>query len=293
MGQRIRGAMSVFLPGRMQYEFDIDSRQIASDIPRTIYISKEDTPTVDWSEKVASILPATIVQLRDVIRRGLEERRKRKRDKLSGVEASYAVANKINVAKHRAKDIENDIFAGAGGFSVCEVLSAKVKTERPLGGPGVSYFDDAGATKYTKGIQYELDSDDIVTPHQTARAGKTLSKTSGTASIERLQSRNTTRVVPEDADAYGECFPEAGLGHARVATGGDSEDEQVGELKKKGKTDDDAEHKKKKSKPSEAQQWQKIDSMMRKRKGRSLETIETEVGFSGQSSKTMLTPVCF
>lgn len=161
----------------------------------------------------------------------------------------------------------------------------------------MSYFDDAGATKYTRGVQYEMDPGDIVAerePNQTARAGRKLSKVSGPASIERLQSRNAPRVAPVDADAYGECFPEAGLGHARVGTGGDSEDEQVGDLKKKnGRLRTMQSKKKKKSKPSEAQQWQKIDSMMRRRNGRSLETIETEVGCSGQSSKAMLTPVCF
>merc|ERR1719336_397919 len=46
MGQRIRGASTVFLPGRMCYEFDTTTAVSHTDIPRIVYISKEEAPSI-------------------------------------------------------------------------------------------------------------------------------------------------------------------------------------------------------------------------------------------------------
>lgn len=75
---------SVFLPGRMAYEFDTEIQAVSSDVPRIIYLSKEDAPAADWSKKVASILPESVARVRDAFQRAIEERRQRKRDKTMG-----------------------------------------------------------------------------------------------------------------------------------------------------------------------------------------------------------------
>lgn len=346
MGQRIRGALTVFLPGRMSYEFDIAMNQGRTDIPRIVYISKEDAPSVDGSTKVASVLPETVARLRDAFQRATEERRQRKREKTVGAEASYTVAQKI-VSKHKARDVDTDIFQGAGGFDIMELVqrsksSSQTTSRAPPtnGASNASYFDDAGSDQYRRAPEGQIDPKELEVEEREdanaqtlnsgsaafdaadsfsgARAGwvfklgpqglgyyKDVSRAattqigaaaSGAAGLEtRRSSRKTVRSAaptPADDDAYGECFPDAGLGHALVQTGGGDSDEEAAEEGKKkrallGKKKDDvkggdtlaANQKQsaaeaKKRKMSESQQWQKIDSMIRKGKHGSLEDLE-------------------
>jgi len=128
MGQRIRGAPSTFLEGRMAYEFDIGSEHGPSDIPRTIYMSKEEAPKVD-AKRPASVLLETVNQVKNVLQRVTQERKQRKLDKekaVSGKQGTYAVAQKV-VTRHKAKDMEADIFSGAGGFDTTEFARKAAK----------------------------------------------------------------------------------------------------------------------------------------------------------------------
>lgn len=50
-GHHIRNAPSVFLPGRMAYEFDTDLYMGNTDIPAIIYMSKEDCLSVGTDVK--------------------------------------------------------------------------------------------------------------------------------------------------------------------------------------------------------------------------------------------------
>merc|ERR1740121_381597 len=94
--------------------------------------------------------------------------------------------------------------------------------------------------------------------------------------------RKPPKGVPAGDDAYGECFPEAGFGHALNSTSkGESDDEEVDKKKKKGDDGQDsmsANQKAgmdgKKRKLSEEQQWNKIDKMLKKGKLSSIEELE-------------------
>lgn len=175
LGQRIRGAPSSFLPGRMAFEFDTDMSIGRSDIPRIVYMSKEDAPSFDQNKRPSGMLPDSAIKVKNAIQRAIEERKQRKQtrelQKNLGKEASYTAAQKI-VPKTKAKDAD-DIFAGAGIFDVSEVVrkaraeqaakrsgSQEQPEEAPLAKKS-SYFDDAGDAKYTKAPEGQIDLDDL------------------------------------------------------------------------------------------------------------------------------------
>merc|ERR1712232_113501 len=95
--------------------------------------------------------------------------------------------------------------------------------------------------------------------------------------------RKPPKGVPAADDAYGECFPEAGFGHALNSTSkGESDDEEIDKKKRKGADDGQdsvsanqrAGMDGKKRKLSEDQQWNKIDKMIKKGKLSSIEELE-------------------
>jgi len=174
IGQKIRGAPSVFLPGRMAFEFDTELEQGPQDIPRIVYAAKEDAPSVDNSTKVAALLPQTVAKVRDAFYRALEERKRRKLDKTSGggPVASHVVQKAaVGVAvKYKAKDADDNIFGDAGSYAdtVKDISdAAKQKARRAAKKQGIvpegsTYFDDAGAAKYQKAPEGQIDLHDMV-----------------------------------------------------------------------------------------------------------------------------------
>mmetsp|Transcript_145638 Transcript_145638/g.369557 ORF Transcript_145638/g.369557 Transcript_145638/m.369557 type:complete len:502 (-) Transcript_145638:341-1846(-) len=351
MGQRIRGAPSIFLPGRMAYEFDIgiDLSKSSSDIPRTVYTSKEDAPTVDSSKRVASILPETVHLIRHTLQKVAVERRQRRRDRIAGGtnESSYAVAQKI-VPKHKAKDVDEDIFAGVGSFDVTAAAKmAKSRTtvttsmHKKTSTAKSSYFADAGTAKYLRGPEGQLELSEIAVDEREVastvvapganddtcefeaaerflgprrgwafKLGKqglgyyredwtlvSSAQASGASLATKKRKRSVAAPAPDDDDAYGECFPDSGLGHAGVGTGDGESDEdgddtkgKIERLKKlagKGGSqvpDSVAANQKKevKKKFTETQQWQKIDHMIKKGKTSSLEELEARSSRPGR-----------
>eukprot|EP00933_Yihiella_yeosuensis_P062462 TRINITY_DN65419_c0_g1_i1.p1 TRINITY_DN65419_c0_g1~~TRINITY_DN65419_c0_g1_i1.p1 ORF type:complete len:570 (-),score=175.24 TRINITY_DN65419_c0_g1_i1:129-1838(-) len=355
LGQRIRGAPSLFLPGRMSYEFDTNVARDKSDIPRIVYASKEDAPNADLSRRPSGILNSSIVKVKTAIQRALEAKKERKLQKAQGTtslgsEASYrAVAQKV-VPKHKAKDLNDDIFSGAGVFDVGEVVrkaradqAAKKagsgkEPDAPIASKG-SYFDDAGASKYTTAPEGQLELDELQIEEQDlsgeglefvkwtgefqasdkfkgARKGwafklgdqglgyyqqivpkkeKKGDEAEGTARDPR-KKRKVAKGGPEGmggavATAYDELFPDAGMGGALVTTGDGDSDEEDGQKKKgitigkgkgKGGGDEDsmASNRKMqgdgKKRLNENQQWQKIDSMIKKGTVGSIESMEGE-----------------
>lgn len=335
LGQRIRGAPSVFLPGRMCFEFDTGIEQGPQDIPRMVYMSKEDAPKVDNSKRVASMLPETVVQVRDAFQKALEKRKQQKRDKISGAaEGSYAVAQKISATKHHtARDEETDIFGNVGTYDDAKAKmlreakekaarSSKAKPERS------SYFDDAGAEKYKKAPEGQIDLSDMVVEEKEGELGTTADdekpafeaaerfqgprtgwvfklglqglgyyrerevSTSAAALAAPADGRKSLRAAkraarteePEDDDAYGECFPDSSLGQARMTTVDEDSDEEDGKKKKKaekegteisyGQKQKGVPIDPKKKKMSEAQQWSKIDHMIKNNKTKSAEELQ-------------------
>jgi len=336
MGQRIRGAPSVFLPGRMAYEFDTEIQTASSDVPRIIYLSKEDAPAADWSKKVASILPESVARVRDAFQRAIEERRQRKRDKTMGAEASYTVAQKVTT-KQKARDLENDIFQGAGGFDTTQVVrSATPSSEaKAPAKQQSSYFDDMGAEKYRQAPKGQIDPSELEVEEgaedvdETApgafdaaerfsgarpgwvfklgpqglgyyrdrrQAAAAPAPAAGSSAGERKPLRVAKHAAPsaapDEGDAYGECLPDAGLGYAGMGTGlGDSDDEGAKDdkskkaalmnKKKSGDKEQDsvaanqkASGEAKKRKMSELQEWNKIDTMIKKGKVPDLGELE-------------------
>lgn len=160
MGQRIRGAPTTFLEGRMNYEFDTDASQSSADIPRIIYMSKEDAPKVDFSKKVASVLPETVARMRDALQRASDRKKQAKKDKTAGAAISFTVAQKV-VPKHKARD-KDDIFQGAGGFDTTQVVTKESKlTESQKADKKPSYFDDAGSEKFLQAPDGQIELDDV------------------------------------------------------------------------------------------------------------------------------------
>lgn len=380
MGQRIRGAPTVFLPGRMRYEFDTGTVQCSTqDIPRIIYLSKEETLAVDGSKTVASALPETVQLVRESLQRAVEDRKRRKHDKTAGNEAGYAIAQKVAAPpKPKAKDAD-DIFEGMGGFDTTQVVSKKTpagdkdaktaagkvtKEGKDASRPKASYFDDAGAAKYREAPEGQIDLADMeleeeVDPdapkkaaaegafepverfmgprlgwvfklgprglgyYQEAKAAQVASSSSrsGQEPLRRPKRAAGSKPLPDadGDDAYGECFPEAGLGMARTATGenADSDDEEDGDGKKDKKLKP-GEKKKlrdqgpdsvtanqkgaaeaKKRKMNDTQQWQKIDAMIKKGNHKSMEQLESQHGRPGGRNRppapreVMSTPAYF
>merc|ERR1711937_588809 len=109
LGQRIRGAPTSFLPGRMNFEFDTGMEQGHQDIPRIVYMAKEEAPKVDNSKRVAPMLPESVTRVHDAIQRALEARKRRKLGLATGSsaeasQASRVVAQKVSAPKYAAKD---------------------------------------------------------------------------------------------------------------------------------------------------------------------------------------------
>lgn len=185
-GQRIRNAPQVFLPGRMEYEFDVADKADNTDIPRIIYMSKEDAPKPDWSKKVSGVLPETVAKVSNCLLRAAEERKRRKLDRTTGATASYTVAQKIPAPKIKAKDAEEDIFGGVGGFNGAEAAAKEAarkkaahQAARSKDAPAdakqkASYFDDAGHEKYrqTPEDRQQLSLDDVEVAEGGAASAK-------------------------------------------------------------------------------------------------------------------------
>jgi len=281
--------------------------------------------------------------IRNTLQKLAEEKKQRRRERAAGGsnESSYAVAQKI-VTKHKAKDADEDIFAGVGSFDVTK--AAKVAKARPTVATSAhkeasakksSYFDDAGSEKYLQAPEGQLElselavdekdsagagaapgADDATCAFEAAerfmgprrgwvfKLGKqglgyyreageasaaSSAKGAGVSAASKKRKRGAAAPAPED-DAYGECFPASGLGHAGVATGDADSDEEGDDTKSKierlkklaGKSgnqgpDSVAANQKgdaKKKKMSENQQWQKIDHMIKKGKISSLDELD-------------------
>lgn len=351
MGQRIRGAPSVFLPGRTSYVFDTDVEPSKNDIPRIVYSSKEEAPSVDWSKKVTHIETRTIERVRDALHEAAEQRRQRKRDRTRGAEpAAYAVAQKVSITRpgHRAKDADEDIFQGAGGFDTEAVIQKAMEEKARRGekeAPKKSFFDDVGRSLEAPDGQLDLADievdngrpEEVAAPdasdtkvafraadrfegarlgwvfklgaqglgyykeaRELAKGGTAVTAGGGPTRHERAEPRGgppkTARgllapAADENEDAYGECFPMAMLSHAGMTTGDASDEEEDGK-KKRGKEDTDqtepskdsgrknaeqrAQNEAKKRKQKDGQEWQKIESMIAKKKHRSVDEIEAE-----------------
>lgn len=159
MGQRIRGAPTTFLQGRMNYEFDTDASQSSADIPRIIYMSKEDAPKVDFSKKAASVLPETVSRMRDALQRASDRKKQARKDKTAGATVSFTVAQKV-VPKYKARD-KDDIFQGAGGFDTTQVVKESKLTESQKADKKPSYFDDAGSEKFLQAPDGQIELDDV------------------------------------------------------------------------------------------------------------------------------------
>lgn len=168
MGQRIRGAPSTFLPGRMSYEFDTKLEMGREDIPMIVYQSKDNCPAVDWSRKVASVLPETLSVVKKKLEEAREKKKQRKRDREAGKDVTGVTGFKV-VAKQPAlpKDNEDDIFGGVGRFDTAEttkaLLEKQAKEKAALKGKEkgkekkkASYFDDAGKIEEAPEGQLEI-----------------------------------------------------------------------------------------------------------------------------------------
>lgn len=266
MGQRIRGAPTTFLPGRMNYEFDTDSRQDSTDIPRIIYLSKEDAPRVDMSKKAASVLPETVSRMKSALQRFIDRKKQAKLDKKAGATASMriAVAEK---PKYKARDLKDkdDIFQGLGGFDTSQVVKEVKKEVKEEKKP--SYFDDAGDEKFLEAPDGQLELDDVELeerdehgnePKELAFEASDKFKGARPGWVFKLgdqglgyyceDSAAASKPVPKDTrrkpdrpskkakgaggmgdadgDAYDELFPSAIMGHALVATGDENDSDE-------------------------------------------------------------------
>ncbi|CAE7313686.1 CSTF77 [Symbiodinium sp. KB8] len=188
-GHRIRNAPSVFLPGRMAFEFDTDLEMGKTDIPRIVYMSKEEVPVSEMGKRSSGMLPETAVRVRNAMQKAAEDKKQRKLQKNLGAGASYTTAQKIEVSKVKARDGDNDIFAGAGAFDVNEIVrkaraeqaakrdNADVKQEKEVSLENEkpkksSYFDDAGDEKYRKAPDRQLDLEEIEVEESTLEPGE-------------------------------------------------------------------------------------------------------------------------
>lgn len=345
LGQRIRGSPTVFLPGRMAFEFDTTMEQGPQDIPKIIYMAKEDAPSVDHSKKVAATLPETVVKVRDAFEKAVEERKKRKlaMAEKKSASASYVVAEKVSAPKHKAKDLDDDIFGDAGSYAETKkemeraaarkaAKKAKVAGIKP---EGSEYFNDAGDEKYKKAPEGQLNPDDMIVEEkegevvgtaeddakpyfeaaerfQGPKAGmifklgtqglgyyreKEVSTSAAAlaAPKENNKSLRSTRAAARsdaaaDDDAYAECFQDSFAGGAMMTTvDGESDDEEDGKKKKKkGEKEDQTKMDTsygtkqkggvqidpKKKRMSEAQQWDKIETMIKKGQNKSIGELE-------------------
>ncbi|CAJ1410885.1 unnamed protein product [Effrenium voratum] len=189
-GHRIRNAPSTFLPGRMAFEFDTDLEMGKTDIPRIVYMSKEEIAPGERIKTTSGMLPETAVRVRNAMQKAADDRKKRKEQKSIGG-SSYTLAQKVDVPKVKARD-SDDIFGGVGKFNVEEFVQKaraeqaakreklgikeevkeeikeekeevkKAKKEPKAGKPAkASYFDDAGDEKYRKAPDRQLNLDEI------------------------------------------------------------------------------------------------------------------------------------
>mmetsp|Transcript_10861 Transcript_10861/g.26010 ORF Transcript_10861/g.26010 Transcript_10861/m.26010 type:complete len:562 (+) Transcript_10861:42-1727(+) len=186
-GHRIRNAPSVFLPGRMAFEFDTDMEMGKTDIPRIVYMSKEEVPVSEMGKRSSGMLPETAVRVRNAMQKAAEEKKHRKMQKNLGAGASYATAQKIESSKVKARDTDNDIFAGAGAFDVNDIVrkaraeqaakrekaGIKEEKEEPPAKPAKSsYFDDAGDEKYRQAPDRQLELEEIEVEESTLAPGE-------------------------------------------------------------------------------------------------------------------------
>ncbi|CAK9078813.1 Suppressor of mec-8 and unc-52 protein homolog 2 (AtSMU-2) (Protein RED-like) (RNA splicing protein SMU2), partial [Durusdinium trenchii] len=201
-GHRIRNAPSMFLPGRMAYEFDTELEMGKTDIPRIVYMSKEEIAPSERGKLTSGMLPETAVRVRNAMQKAAEERKKRKEKNLAAGTA-YA-AQKVEVSKFKARDSDNDIFSGAGSFDANEFVqkaraeqaakqgpqslqdakAAKAEAkrekekdkekskERDKAKAKASYFDDAGDEKYRQAPERQLDLDEIEVEESTLEPGQ-------------------------------------------------------------------------------------------------------------------------
>eukprot|EP00434_Breviolum_minutum_P011558 symbB.v1.2.010193.t1/scaffold664.1/size175145/13 len=196
-GHRIRNAPSIFLPGRMAYEFDTDVEMGKTDIPRIVYMSKEEVAPSERGKGTSGMLPETAVRVRDAMLKAAEEKKQRKAKHLAQSTGAYA-PQKVEVAKVKARDSDNDIFSGAGSFDAnefvqkaraeqaakrekegikeekvkVEVKKEEEKIEKKEKARKKSYFDDAGDEKYRAAPEGQLDLDEIEVEESTLEPGQ-------------------------------------------------------------------------------------------------------------------------
>jgi len=284
LGQRIRGAPATFQPGRMSYEFDINMRMGADDIPTIVYRSKDECEPMDWSKKPGAIHHKVISTLQTVLV-DIKNRRRARKDE--------AVATKKK--KMDPKD-EDDIFQGAGGIAAVEDAADKKTAPKPL--KSKSYFDDDFVPIVKKDDNDFHASDKFLGPKLGFaykrgekglgyyREGKAKSSTEKT--VKRVYAR-----ASEEDDAYGELFPNTTLfkhsaKEEREKAAADEKGKGKGKGRKKRVIDDDDEDEerpdkyateavkhqfgqtrldaegRKKKKLNEEQQWDKIEKMIEK-----------------------------
>lgn len=192
-GHHIRNAPTMFLPGRMAYEFDTELEMGKTDIPRIVYMSKEEVAPSERNKSTSGMLPETAVRVRDAMQKAAEMKKKRKEKQMAQSVSAYA-PQKVDVARVKARDSDNDIFSGAGSFDANEfVQKARAEQAAKREKEGIkeekvklevkkeekeekvkkpSYFDDAGDEKYRQTPKGQLELDEIEVEESTLEPGQ-------------------------------------------------------------------------------------------------------------------------
>ncbi|CAK9009723.1 unnamed protein product [Durusdinium trenchii] len=289
-GHRIRNAPSMFLPGRMAYEFDTELEMGKTDIPRIVYMSKEEIAPSERGKLTSGMLPETAVRVRNAMQKAAEERKKRKEKNLAAGTA-YA-AQKVEVSKFKARDSDNDIFSGAGSFDANEFVQKARAEQAAKQGP--QSLQDAKAAKE-------------VPPKKKVEAAPPQEKDPRKRKAAKSSGSGPQGMGNPGNDAYDELFPNAMMGGAMMTTHSDDSDEDEAKKKKdkkgadKKKVNEDTVTANKKSAAAEAkkrkmtenQQWQKIDNMIKKGKVSSMESMEQQASKKTGKTSHLATPAFF
>ncbi|XP_055388545.1 protein Red-like [Condylostylus longicornis] len=301
-GAQFRGNTKNFKPGKMIYQFDVrwerNGRPDGEGVPVILYESESRSGSSAIHSVVAPVHEKILSDISDALEWAVQNKKGARR--IGRKDAPLTEDEPKEADTEKAKDDDDDIFGGIGGYNPSEMIS-KVESEQ----------GEANVSELRRGGNYFGEEDD----DESDKDVDPLLPDGLAGKIESVRKRGGEEVVEAKRkamiDDYNECYPEMGMEISwSCRAGSDDDDEEEGKKRKRkgvsglkrflwlicvSQKDNDAGGEKKKPKLTARamkrqteREWKKIEHMMETKKGKKgLDSFEKEMPRPSSSSSAM------
>ncbi|CAK4621744.1 unnamed protein product [Aphanomyces euteiches] len=190
----------LFLPGRLHYEFDINSFDVDT-LPRFVQISKDDCPEPERAGVSGYIPTELLLDVQDCFKP--KELRKRKKE--TPPPSPQEMKSLTTIEEEEDDDSDGDIFADVGEY-VPPGEEDEVATPAVAKGDIFKNLSAAQIERDTKEREKRVHEEKML--EAALSKAKAMYEKSEVVAAEREKAERLRKKILGDTDEYGECFPD-------------------------------------------------------------------------------------